>query len=102
MLRVRHDPCPDHSERMTATRFSGRTVIVTGGGSGIGRVMALGFAAEDAAVVVVDIDPSKAAEVAGEIAQAGGSAVAVHADVSIATDVAAMRSAAADAFRHVD
>jgi len=77
-------------------------VIVTGGGSGIGRVMARGFAAEDAAVVVVDIDPGKAAEVAGEIAQAGGRAVAVHADVSIAADVAAMCSAAADAFRHVD
>jgi len=87
---------------MTETRFTGRTVIVTGGGSGIGRVMARAFAAEGAAVVVADIDPGKAAEVAGEIAQAGGRAVAVHADVSIAADVAAMRSAAEGAFQHVD
>ena len=40
---------------MSESRFSGRAVLVTGGGSGIGRVMAMRFAAEGAAVVVVDI-----------------------------------------------
>jgi len=87
---------------MSDARFSGRTVLVTGGGSGIGRVMAKRFAAEGAAVVVVDIVAASADEVAREIADAGGKAIGVHADVSITPDVAAMRAAAEDAFERVD
>jgi NAD(P)-dependent dehydrogenase (short-subunit alcohol dehydrogenase family) len=83
-------------------RFSDRSVLVTGSGSGIGRVIANRFAAEGAAVVVVDIVAEKAEEVAREIADAGGNATAVHADVSVAGDVAAMRAAAEAAFDRVD
>ena len=78
---------------MSETRFSGRAVLVTGGGSGIGRVMAMRFAAEGAAVVVVDIVGEKAEEVVREIVEAGGKAIAVRADVSVAADVAAMVAA---------
>jgi NAD(P)-dependent dehydrogenase (short-subunit alcohol dehydrogenase family) len=87
---------------MTDGRFSGRTVLVTGGGSGIGRVMVKRFAAEDAAVAVVDIVGEKADEVAHEIVEAGGKAFGIRADVSVAADVAAMRSEVEDAFERVD
>ena len=76
--------------------------MVTGGGSGIGRAMARGFAAEDAAVVVADWAEEKASEVAAEVEGNGGRALAVHADVSAAADVAAMCRTAEDAFGPVD
>jgi meso-butanediol dehydrogenase / (S,S)-butanediol dehydrogenase / diacetyl reductase len=87
---------------MSAMRFSDRTVLVTGGGSGIGRVMANRFAAEGAAVVVADIVAAKAEEVADEISAAGGRAIGTRADVSVPADVAAMRGTAEDAFGRID
>jgi NAD(P)-dependent dehydrogenase (short-subunit alcohol dehydrogenase family) len=75
---------------------------VTGGGSGIGRVMAKRFAAEGAAVIVADIVAEKAEEVAREIAEAAGKAIGTRVDVSVAAEVAAMRAAAEEAFDRVD
>ena len=85
-----------------SARLAGRIALVTGGGSGIGRVIAHRFAAEGAPVVVADIVAQKAEEVAQEIGSAGGSAIATHTDVSVARDVAAMRASAEEAFGHVD
>src|SRR6266571_7367960 len=68
-------------------RFHDRVVIVTGSGSGIGRVMAHKFASEGAKVAVVDWKGDKAEEAA---AQTDGHAVAVRADVSVGADVATM------------
>jgi meso-butanediol dehydrogenase / (S,S)-butanediol dehydrogenase / diacetyl reductase len=48
-------------------RFSGRSVVVTGGGAGIGRAIALRFGAEGALVVVADLDATSAERTAGEI-----------------------------------
>ena len=73
-----------------AGRFTDRVVIVTGAGSGIGRVMAKRFAAEGARVAVIDWHGDRAAEVAGEVAQTQGHAVAVQADVSVGADVSRM------------
>ena len=87
---------------MSDGQFSGRVVLVTGGGSGIGRVMAKRFAAESSAVVVADIVVEKAEEVAHEIVDAGGRAIGVGTDVSVASDVAAMRAAAENAFERID
>jgi NAD(P)-dependent dehydrogenase (short-subunit alcohol dehydrogenase family) len=71
-------------------RFENRVVIVTGGGSGIGRAMAQRFAAEGAKVAVVDWLGDRADSVTAEITGAGGQAAAVRADVSNAREVDAM------------
>jgi rhamnulose-1-phosphate aldolase/alcohol dehydrogenase len=78
-----------------------RVALVTGGGSGIGRAIAHRLAAEGACVVVADLDPASAAEVAAEIGSADV-AVAVTADVSDEAAIAAAFAAAALAFGGVD
>jgi meso-butanediol dehydrogenase/(S,S)-butanediol dehydrogenase/diacetyl reductase len=71
-------------------RFSDRVVVVTGGGSGLGRHMARRFAAEGAAVVVADVVEKDAREVAEEISNADGTALAVKTDVADGSQVEAM------------
>jgi NAD(P)-dependent dehydrogenase (short-subunit alcohol dehydrogenase family) len=60
--------------------FAGQVVVVTGAGSGIGRATALLFARLGAKVHVVDLDGERAEAVRGEIAAAGGQAVAHRVD----------------------
>ncbi|MDB5372894.1 MAG: NAD(P)-dependent dehydrogenase, short-chain alcohol dehydrogenase family [Belnapia sp.] len=79
--------------------FNGKVAVVTGGGNGIGRAAALGFAQRGARVVVVDRDGDAAAAVAAEI---GKAAIACTADVTRAADVAAYVQAALDAFGSID
>jgi len=67
-------------ERMT--RFDGSVVLVTGGGAGIGRAVALGFARGGAAVHVLDRDGDKAQATADEITALGVPGVAIDADVT--------------------
>jgi len=70
-------------------RLTGRTALVTGAGSGIGRETALVFAAEGANVVVADRDAAAGTATVASIADAGGQAHFVAVDVARATAVEA-------------
>ncbi len=71
-------------------RFQKRTVLVSGAGHGIGRQIALDFAAEGAQVGVNDVDGQRASAAAAEIAGAGGKSLALVADVRCAAQVEGM------------
>jgi 3-oxoacyl-[acyl-carrier protein] reductase len=80
-------------------RLKGKSIIVTGGGSGFGAAMCRRFAAEGAKVVVADINREGAEAIAREI---GAAAVPCRADVSTGDDVRAMVGQALEAFGDLD
>jgi 2-keto-3-deoxy-L-fuconate dehydrogenase len=73
--------------RVTTFRLDGKTAVVTGGASGIGRAIANCFAAAGAQIRILDIDTTSAERAAGEINDSGGKATALACDVSSAQDV---------------
>jgi NAD(P)-dependent dehydrogenase (short-subunit alcohol dehydrogenase family) len=83
-------------------RLEDKVAVITGAGSGIGRVAASLFAAEGASVVVADVVGEQAEAAAAEITSAGGSATAVRVDVSDEVEVGAMVDAAVSTFGRLD
>ena len=83
-------------------RMSGRTVVVTGGGSGIGAGIAKGMSREGASIAVADLNLEAAQRVADEITAAGGEAIATHVDVSDRAAVAAGIAATVARFGRLD
>jgi 3-oxoacyl-[acyl-carrier protein] reductase len=81
--------------------FVGKTIIITGAASGIGRAAALIFAREGANVVCTDINADGAKETAGQIAARCGKALALRTDVTSREAVNDMVRRSIDAFGHV-
>jgi NAD(P)-dependent dehydrogenase (short-subunit alcohol dehydrogenase family) len=79
-------------------RLDGKVAVITGGGSGIGRVASLLFASEGASVVVADVVTDRAESAAAEIVAAGGSATAVSVDVSDQAQVESMVATAVSTY----
>ena len=83
-------------------RLSNKTAIVTGAAGGIGRGIAMKFAAEGARVGVLDLSIEAAQVVADEIEAAGGQAIALGADISQEAAVEAAVSSLRERFGPVN
>ena len=82
--------------------LEGKSALVTGGASGIGRATALAFAREGARVAVADILEDAAQSTVSEIKAMGGQALAIACDVTDDDAVKAMIAQAVDAFGGLD
>ncbi len=82
--------------------LAGKSALVTGGASGIGRATALAMAREGARVAVADRTEDAAAATVALINQAGGQAIAIGADVTREAEVAAMVAHTVAAFGRID
>ena len=83
-------------------RLAGRRVLVTGGGTGIGRATALRLAAEGAAVAVADIRVGDADETARQVTDAAGTAHAYELDVGDEAQTSAVVAAVTDRLGGLD
>jgi len=83
-------------------RLEGKKAIITGAAQGLGRAIALDFAAEGAEMLLADIQGEKVAQVAALIGENGGRAEVVEVDVTDAARVEAMIQSAIALFGDVD
>lgn len=83
-------------------RLEGKVAVITGAGSGLGREAALLFAAEGGRVVVMDVLGDRADATVKLVVDAGGQAVAVHADTTVEADVERTVRTAVQTFGKLD
>lgn len=88
-------PLPDRT-------LEGAVALITGGGQGLGRTFATGFAAAGARVVVADLNGQKANDVAAELRDAGHDSLAVQVDVADEHSVQRMIESILERFGRLD
>ncbi|MEZ5018904.1 MAG: glucose 1-dehydrogenase [Bacteroidales bacterium] len=83
-------------------KFTGKVVIVTGAGRGIGRAVASSFAVEGARVVIAEKDPATGQDVMREISAGGGETIFIRTDISIPEQVSLMVGKTVEKFGRID
>jgi NAD(P)-dependent dehydrogenase (short-subunit alcohol dehydrogenase family) len=83
-------------------RLAGKTALITGAGSGIGKAMAVLFGREGANVMASDINEESASAVAAQIEDSGGEARSIRTDTSNQEDVQAAIAATVEAWGRMD
>jgi len=83
-------------------KFDGKVALITGGGGGIGRATAIGFAERGAKVFLVDADAASGEATAGIVRQNGGDATFRQADVTSSADTQAYVQACLAAYGRID
>ncbi|WP_180900291.1 SDR family NAD(P)-dependent oxidoreductase [Martelella soudanensis] len=87
---------------MTLARFAGKTIVITGAGTGMGRATAIRLSKEGARSVLVGRRSEPLEQLAGEIIADGGSALAIACDIGSETAVRAMVQQAIDTNGRID
>jgi len=82
--------------------IAGRVAVITGGGSGLGRAIGIGFAQAGATVVLADVNDEGAAESVRLVEGQGHAATAEHLDVTDRAQVEALADAVVERHGHVD
>jgi 2-hydroxycyclohexanecarboxyl-CoA dehydrogenase len=82
--------------------LKGKTAIVTGGGSNIGRGISLALGAEGINVVIADYDQKQGEKTAGEIVAKGGTAICIKTDITKYPEVEAMVNQTLGKFNKID
>lgn len=83
-------------------QFKNKVALITGSGSGIGRVTALQFAAEGATIVVSDINEKSGAATVHEIEAAGGKAIFIKCNVAVYEEVEQLMNTAVEQLGQID
>ena len=94
--------CDMTGETIVENRFDGRTVLVTGSTTGIGKAIAKRFAAEGAAIVVTGRTVEDGERVVEEITDAGGEATFVRGDLRRPDDIERLVTETADRYGRLD
>jgi len=83
-------------------RLKNKVAVIIGGGNGIGRAIAIRFAAEGARVAINDIDKAAGQALESDIERLGGTSFYLHGDAASERDVSALMTAVKDRFGGLD